>query len=263
MDNSSLPLRGKTVLITRRIEQSGELRDLLVKSGAMVEFLPTIQVVPLEQWDACDAVLERLKDFDLIVFASVNAVTFFLHRCVALGIAPDALASLELAAVGRRTAVELERLKLPPQHVPDEYSAAGLVNYFSAHGVAGRRVLVPRGNLGKEELVEGLRRLGAHVESVVVYQTVAPHREGTEETLERIFQDGVDVITFASPSAVHNFAALLPDGTLQSVQGHVAIAVIGPTTMDAVREAEGGPAIMAEQPTAYGLTAAIVEYYRQ
>ena len=130
-----LSLEGRTILITRRREQSGELRDNLESLGAIVRFFPTIEVVPPESWDACDDALRRLQEFDLIIFASVNAVTFFLHRCVARGITPDDLSRCDLAVVGRKTGAELERVKLAPQHLPDEFSS---LKGILARGVSRR-----------------------------------------------------------------------------------------------------------------------------
>ena len=257
----STPLHNRTILITRRREQSGELQAALEAYGARVVFLPTIQVIPPESWEACDAALERLRSYDLLVFASVNAVTFFLHRCVARGVSPATLADLELAAVGQKTGAELERLKLRPQHVPEEYSTASLMEYFRKLGLRGRRILVPRGNLGKQELVEGMRSLGAEVDAVTVYRTVTPDLPDAEGVVRRIFHGEIDVVTFASPSAVNNFSAALPAGVLIEILARTRTAVIGPTTAAAVRSLGLEPDIVAAESSARGLAGAIADYY--
>ncbi len=254
-------LKGKSVLITRRREQAGELRDGLVSLGARVVFLPTIEVVPPESWEECDRVLSRLQDFDLIVFASVNAVTFFLHRCVGLGITPETLARCELAVVGKRTGFELERLKLAPQHLPEEYSAVSLVAHFAKIGVRGKRILIPRGNLGKDELANGLIGLGASVVCVTVYRTIAPDVSGAEDVLRELTLGSIDIVTFASPSAVNNFVAILHAGDLRTLSAKFRIAVIGPTTADAVRTLGAEPEIIASESSARGLTNAIASFY--
>jgi uroporphyrinogen-III synthase len=258
-----LPLQGKTVLVTRRREQSADLRDALQGFGATVEFFPTIEVLPLDDWTQCDRVLQRIPAFTMIVFPSINAVTFFLHRCVALGIGPETLSHCELAAVGRKTAAELERLKLHPDHLPEQFSGAALLELFSRKGVRGENVLVPRGSLGREELVEGLRSLGAIVETVTVYRTVAPDPKGSGEILRRIGQGAIDVITFASPSAVRNFAALLPGSTLASRPGRSLLAAIGPTTAAEVRLCGVEPDIIARESSSRGLAEAVATHYRR
>jgi uroporphyrinogen III methyltransferase/synthase len=257
------PLDGKTVLITRRREQSGELQEGLESFGATIRFFPTIQVIPPPDWSSCDHALHHLDGYDLIVFTSVNAVTFFLHRCVALGIPPETLSRCDLAVVGRRTGAELERVKLRPQHLAEEYTAASLLVHLAQFNVRRKRILIPRGNLGREELIEGLRRLGATVEPVTVYHTVPPDLSGAGDLIREITSGGVDVVTFASPSAVHNFAGILPEGDLRTVVLHTCIAVIGPTTAEAVRQCGVQPTIIAAEPSARGLSEAIAQYFRR
>ncbi|HTY01187.1 MAG TPA: uroporphyrinogen-III synthase [Bacteroidota bacterium] len=257
----STVLKGKTVLITRRLEQSGDLKDGLESHGAHVVFLPTIDVVPPDSWEECDRALAHLDHFDLIVFPSVNAVTFFLHRCVSRGISPDTLARSELAVVGKRTGTELERLKLAPQHLPEEYSASSLIEHFARLGIKGKRILLPRGSLSREDLAHGLSKLGATVVSVTVYRTVAPDMSGADKILEDLSLGKIDVVTFASPSAVNNFAGALGTGGVRVPDARYCIAVIGPTTAEAVRTLGAEPDIIASESSARGLTEAIASYY--
>lgn len=257
------PLHHKTVLITRRREQSAELQTALEHFGAQVIFLPTIQVIPPESWGECDAAVRRLDSYDVIVFASVNAVTFFLHRCVALGVTPDRLARCELAVVGRKTGAELERLKLRPQHIPEEFSVVSLLQYFERIGIEGKRVLLPRGNLSRPELVEGMRRLGAEVDPVTVYCTINADLKDADEVMKRILDRQIDVVTFASPSAVNNFAGAFPASVLSDVFQRTLVAAIGPTTAEAVRGYGVEPSIIAKESTARGLAEAIADYYRR
>jgi len=254
-------LHHKTILITRRREQSAELQAALERHGAQVVFLPTIQVIPPQSWEACDAALARFGSFDLIVFTSINAVTFFLHRCIAVGISPDLLARCEMAAVGRKTGAELERIKLHVRHVPGEYSAAALLDHFRETGVRGRHILVPRGDLGRRELIEGLRGLGASVEDVTVYRTVNADLRDAEEVMGRISQGEIDVVTFASPSAVNSFAGAIPSGAPSDILARTRVAVIGPSTAEAVRAVGREPSIIASESTARGLADAIADYF--
>lgn len=257
----NLPLGGKRVLITRRREQSDDLRQALQTYGATVEFLPTIEVVPPGDWSECDAILRRIAEFSMIIFASLNSVTFFLHRCVVLGIAPETLSHCELAAVGRKTAAELERLKLHPDHLPEEFSVSGLLDLFGRRGVEGEKILIPRGSLGREELVDGLLALGAHVETVTVYNTIAPDRRGSEEKITMIVDGAIHVVTFASPSAVRNFVALLSAPGLESIRGRTLFAAIGPTTAAEVRACGSEPEIVARESSARGLALAVASYF--
>jgi uroporphyrinogen-III synthase len=185
----------------------------------------------------------------------------FFHRCVSLGISPDYLGTIEVAAVGRKTEAELERLKLRVQLIPEEFTASSLVRLLAQQGVGGKRILVPQGSLARTELVQGLRDVGAEVHPVTVYQTIAADARNAGPILDIVRQGRMDVVTFASPSAVQNFAQLLPERSLVSIGQVTTIAVIGPTTAQAIRDLRGTPVIVAADATAVGLVKAIVSHY--
>jgi uroporphyrinogen-III synthase/uroporphyrinogen III methyltransferase/synthase len=70
-----------------------------------------------------------------------------------------------------------------------------------------------------------------------------------------------DVLTFASPSAAVNFGTLFRAEELRAVPDHARIAVIGPSTADAVRVLGLEADIVARESTARGLVHSIDEYY--
>jgi uroporphyrinogen III methyltransferase/synthase len=80
-----------------------------------------------------------------------------------------------------------------------------------ATGVAGRRVLLPRGNLAREVIVDGLSAAGALVETVEAYRT-EPETTLDPASSRRIERGDFDVATFASSSCVRALATLLPKG---------------------------------------------------
>ncbi len=66
----------------------------------------------------------------------------------------------------------------------------------------------------------------------------------------------VDVVTFASPSAVDGLAAALGDGGLAALLRETAVAVIGPTTAGALVRRGRVPDAIASPATLDGLVAA-------
>jgi uroporphyrinogen-III synthase len=70
-----------------------------------------------------------------------------------------------------------------------------------------------------------------------------------------------DVLTFASPSAATNFGTLFHGEELRAASGRTRIAVIGPSTAEAVRALGLGVDIIAGESTARGLVRSIDEYY--
>src|SRR5215510_5607875 len=73
-------LHGKTVLITRARVQYAHITGRLESLGASVIHCPTIEIVPPTSWAALDASIDKLEEYDWIVFASANAVEFFIRR---------------------------------------------------------------------------------------------------------------------------------------------------------------------------------------
>jgi uroporphyrinogen III methyltransferase/synthase len=252
------PLSDRTVLVTRASEQSGEIRRLLEEAGATVLFLPLIRIMPPESWGEVDDALSRIASYDLIAFASVNGASSFLDRSAEVGVA---IPGCRIAAVGTKTAEELERRGLKADVVPHEQTASGLVAALAQGELRGKRVLLPQGNLGRRELADGLRAAGALVESVVVYRNLPDDSPEAGDIIARILGGGIDVVTFASPSAAANLASMFPDGTLSTVSRNSTIAVIGPTTAAAVRGLSGVPAIAAEHSSVAGLVSAIITHF--
>src|SRR5712691_5713460 len=103
--SGSLTLGGKTVLVTRARAQSEDITTKLEALGASVIHCPTIEVVPPDSWASLDASIQRIKEYDWIVFTSANGVHYFLRRLNSgrtEGV--NALTALVVCAIGPATA---------------------------------------------------------------------------------------------------------------------------------------------------------------
>jgi uroporphyrinogen III methyltransferase/synthase len=70
----------------------------------------------------------------------------------------------------------------------------------------------------------------------------------------------IDVLTFASPSAVEGVVAAIEPVTLADLRKTTAIAVIGPTTLEAVRGAGTDADIVPPEATVPAMLDAIEHY---
>ena len=79
----------------------------------------------------------------------------------------------------------------------------------------GKKVLLPRAREAREVLPEELRKAGAQVDVLPVYETVpaAAHRD---EVLQRLEAGTLDAVTFGSSSTVDNFFAQIPADTIRN-----------------------------------------------
>jgi uroporphyrinogen III methyltransferase/synthase len=248
-------LTGRRLVVTRRPSQASSLAALLSERGAIVLEVPAIDIVDPEDTGPLDTALESLERYAWIVFASANAVTGALRRIIALGLAPRLTGhgpGPRIASVGAATSAALraafpaDRIDLEPEA---DFRAEGLVRAFAGRRIAGARMLVPASSRGREELAAGLRALGAEVDVVTAYRTVEP--PGLAGAVGQCLDAGVDLLLFASPSAVEAFAGAGGD----RVRGLPA-AVIGPTTEAAARAAGLDVRAVASPSTAEGLVAA-------
>lgn len=247
-------LDGRTVVVTRGKGDSDALGDRLRALGAGVRELPSIAIGPPESWGPLDAALRALEGFEWIVFASVNGVERTLERLAALGIPRAALSARRLAAVGPATAERLARDVRAPDFVPAEAKGEALAAELGPH-VRGRKVLLPRAVDGRPELPRGLEAAGALLTAPDAYRTVSAPPESLRPLAGWITRGEVDAVAFASPSAVKAVTGAL--GEERALLRRVVLAVIGPTTASALRDAGLEPGAMPSEYTAPGLADAI------
>lgn len=252
------PLWGKRVLVTRTREYASHLSSLLAACGAEPIELPTIEIVETASEAEVDAVVDGLRTsaYNWTIFTSPNAISILTRHLHDRGLDARAFGRARIAAIGPGTAGALARAGLRADLVPDEYIAEGLLAAFEPLAVRGQRFLLPRAEGARETLVAGLTARGAAVDELRLYRAAVP-RDPDTEGLRRLRAGEIDIVTFASSSAVHNLLGML-GGDVAPLRS-ARIAAIGPVTSNAIRE-HGLPVDI--QPTSYtipALVSAIVE----
>ena len=256
------PLLGKRIVITRARGQAGELSQLLKGYGAQVIEFPTIKIVPPDSWYPVDRAIENLETYHWVIFTSTNGVKFFLKR---LKLKKRQLAEfndLRFCAIGPGTAQEIEKVGVKVDLVPGQYCAEALVQSLKTEGLEGRRILLARAKKARDLLPRELRKLGAAVDVVEVYQTIMP--KVSKRKIKRVFQgDRIDLITFTSSSTVNHFLQMYEERVrLKLPLAGVTIAAIGPITANTLKKRGITPHIIPNFYTIQALTEAIVEYFR-
>jgi uroporphyrinogen III methyltransferase/synthase len=128
------------------------------------------------------------------------------------------------------------------------------------HGV---RVLLPRADIGREIIGEGLREAGAIVTEVVAYRTILEdaQREGDPDIYGMLLDGRIDVVTFTSPSAVRNFAKIHGADQVADLLKNTVVATIGPVTAEAARQLAIPVTIQPATFTVPALVDAIAAHY--
>lgn len=258
------PLFGKRVLVTRTLEQAGEMARALRTSGAEPVLMPMIELVPASELDDLDRALSQLDAYDGLLFTSANAVRFFASRARELGLA-GSFATLRprILCVGPQSARTALEAGLPV-HLTG--SGRGDSESFLRELVeilppAGCRFLLPRSDIGRDVVPDGLRAAGADVDVVEAYRNL-PARVDRDHLRSMIRLGELDMLTFASPSAVHNFYALLDDET-RALAATLVIGAVGRTTSRAIEREGATVDVVPERPGGSELVAALADHMAQ
>jgi uroporphyrinogen-III synthase len=241
------------VVVTRPRQQADELCQRLRALGAEPIPFPVIAIAPAEKGGPFDQAITHLADYDWVIFTSVNGVKHFWARLVehfspqprlTLAAAPN----LKIAAIGPITAESLHQRGVPVHLMPDEYRAEAILDVIG--DVTGQRILLPRADIARPALANGLRAMGAQVQDVAAYRTV----KGTPPPAAfDALRAGVDVVTFTSSSTIRNFVSL----TNGLDYGRPLMACIGPVTAATAHEVGLPVDVVAKEYTIDGLLEAL------
>ncbi len=255
------PLRGRTIVVTRALEQAGAFTSRLEEEGARVIEIPAIEIRPPRSWAPLDRALRHLEDYRVLIFTSANGVARFFERLAARRIDLRDLHGIDLVAIGPSTAASLAGRGLRVATVPEEFRAEGIVRALGRRSLSGTGILIPRAEVARDLLVRELRRRGARVDVVPVYRAVAS-RQGVGEARLMLRRGGIDLLTFASSSSVTHFLGKFRNPQDVRRLRRVPAAVIGPITARTARQAGFRVAVMPGQFTIPALAAAIVKRFR-
>ena len=258
------PLFGKRVLVTRTREQASEMASALRAAGAEPVLVPMIELVPAVETDALDASLGKLDTYDGLLFTSANAVRFFARRAFEL----DAAASFSglrarVLCVGPQSARAALEVGLPVHLTGSGRgdSESFLRELVEVLPPSGRRFLLPRSDIGRDVVPDGLRAAGAEVDVVEAYRNVPAQVD--RATFSQALRDGaIDILTFASPSAADNFYGLLDDQT-RAAADRLVVAAVGRTTSRAIERNGARVDVVPERPDGRELVAALARYMDQ
>jgi uroporphyrinogen-III synthase len=244
--NSTGPLRGVRVLLTRAPAAGHEASNRLRELGADVRELPLIRIgaPPDERALAAAA---RTK-FDWLAFASVQGVSAFVRYVDR----PQAVTA-KLAAVGPATARAIHAaFGRPVDLMPASHTGGDLGVALAAAVQPGERVLLVQALDARPELLEMLAGAGCDVETVAAYTTL---EEPPAELADAIRE--TDVIVVASGSAVRSLRSGLGDAANSALSGKTVVC-IGPVTAEEARHVGIPVTIVPEKYSMSGVIDALI-----
>lgn len=212
----SQPLQGRRILVTRPAAQADPLVQMIAAKGGLAVLFPLLEIGPADDPQPLRRAVARLDDYAVAIFISPNAIAFALPLMLAAGPWP---ASLLAAAIGQSSAAQLAMHGLTNVVAPQErYDSEALLELpaLQPTAVAGKRILILRGNGGRELLGETLRQRGALVDAVTCYQRSAPGEAAGIVSLLR--ERRLDALTVSSSEGLRNLLAMLDGDAIARLQ---------------------------------------------
>lgn len=201
--------RALHVLVCRPDPAGSELCQQIEEMGARATLFPTIAFTEAKDQAALGRAIESIGEQDWLIFISPHAV----YRSVAAirqrwPILPP---NVKFAAIGAGTAKALKEAGYLTDVTPTgEWSTEGLMAEPEFQQIRLKKVMIVRGEGGREMLEKILLERGAKVAHLIAYQRVMPEIN-IEPTLLLIKQQAIDVIVCGSFLAVSHLKRLLSD----------------------------------------------------
>lgn len=201
-------LAGRTIAVTRPQAQAGELIAAIRAAGGTPLALPLITIEPVQDEAGFARLAASLDDFAIAFFVSANAVE---HGLAGLRAHRPWPPGPVVATVGPGSAAALHAAGFATVIAPAErFDSEGVLALpqFGAAALAGKRVLVLRGDGGRELLADALAARGVEVSSFTCYRRVVPPVD-VAALLALQVRAGLDALTLSSSEAVRHLAAEL------------------------------------------------------
>lgn len=200
------PLAGRGIVVTRPVHQARELAALIRAAGGNPILFPVLEIRDVEDLKPLLGLIERLDEFDLAIFISSNAVTRAMNLITARRALP---AKLALVAIGRGSVKELGRFGATGVISPARrFDSEALLELPALQDVSGKRVVIFRGDGGRELLGDTLQARGALVEYAECYRRGTPDLDAAP-LLKAWARNELHAITVTSSEGLHNLIEMI------------------------------------------------------
>ena len=153
----------KIALISSRPQGANvQLSDDLKNSEIKLLSFPLTEIHPLNNYQIFDGVIENIQTYQHIIFISTNAVHFFLERVKKLSL--QIPKNLIFSSIGPTTKLLLQKKLSVDVHFPIKtFDSEHLLKEKIYNNVEGQKILIIRGEGGRETLKNALEEKGATV----------------------------------------------------------------------------------------------------
>lgn len=172
-----------------RYEALGEIVHL-----PMIEIKPPKLSVQIQK-----KLLDKLMRYDVILLTSYYAVKHFFDFLEEKRVSIPELANKDFVIIGQRTAGALRERGVEPKYIAQDESSEGMLEILKKnYALKGMKFLIPRSSLPNPFLKTQLKKRGAAVDEIAIYENVKPKKRPLPTM-------PVNGVIFTSPSTVSNF----------------------------------------------------------
>jgi uroporphyrinogen-III synthase len=221
-----------TALITRPKPQALNLATALHKIDFKTIIFPTLALIPPPNPEQVQQLISNIHDFDWLIFVSPNAVQFFLTALGHTSITLADLITFKIAAIGRGTTQELEKIGFQAILFPETANSQHLLELAALQQVENRKILIFAGINGNDLLAKTLSERGAQVTMAYTHQNLTPNYIKNDLNWQ---PHDIDITLSTSLASLRNLRTILQDcGYLALLKK--PLLVISPSMVVTARE---------------------------
>jgi uroporphyrinogen-III synthase len=238
------------IVVTRPAHQAKSLCDLITSLGGNPIRFPVLEITDPNNAQSLSDIKRKLSAANTIIFISPNAVERGLKLIQQAGGISEAV---KIAAVGEGSANKLAEQGQPADIFPvSRFNSEALLAMDELQSVSDHRILIFRGEGGREQLAETLRNRGATVEYVECYRRIKPDTDTQE--LSALLADGsVDAVVVTSNEGLQNLHDMLDPNDRQLLHETQLIVVSDRGQRLALKLGFSRPAIIVDKVSDQGI----------
>ncbi len=244
------------LLLTRPAEESAALALTLADTGVFSSSLPLLEIEPLPASAEQQSLVQNLDLYSAVIVVSKPAARLGLQWVAQLW---PQTPFLPWFTVGAGTAQILQDYGLEvswPENGDDSEALLDLPRLQQSIAMPGSRVLIMRGEDGRELLAERLRSLGVSVDYLPLYKRNLPYYPPS--TLTHLIQaERLNAVVVSSGQGLEHLRQLAGDGWPELTR--LTLFVPSPRVADMAREAGARTVVNCRGASAAALLAALRE----
>ncbi len=203
MQQTKRPLQGVKVLVTRPQQRAAGLCQMIEQAGGSALQFAAIEITEPADFQSREYARDHLPEFELAIFISPTAVEKTFEYVTALP------AGIRISAIGSRTTNALQTIGLNVDIVPGGHDSESLLEHpqLQAGQVIGKKIVIFRGEGGRELLGDTLQSRGAEVVYADMYRRSPP--TSASQLSQHLAE--TDIVAVSSNQGLQNLYDLASD----------------------------------------------------